>query len=81
MEDWAVENRHAKKLSAKQTAFPFLKKQIRLFFIGLAAITAGYIALAQGPWNSFASLTLAPILLVAAYVVLIPLSILKRGKD
>jgi hypothetical protein len=76
-----MENHHTKKHAGRQTAFPFQKKQVRLFIIGLGVLTAGFVALSQGPWNSFMSLTIAPILLVASYVVLIPLSILKRDKD
>jgi hypothetical protein len=42
----------------------------RLFFGGLAAITAGYVVLAAG------DVTFAPLLLVLGYCVLIPLSFL-----
>ena len=42
--------------------------------LGLAALTAGYIALSRG------SKTLAPILLVVGYCGLIPASLLVRGR-
>jgi hypothetical protein len=76
-----MENRQTKKHVGRQPAYPFQKSQVRLFLIGLGVLTAGFVALSQGPWNSLLSLTIAPILLVTAYVVLIPLSILKRDKD
>jgi cell division protein FtsW (lipid II flippase) len=76
-----LDNRQAKKHSHQQAAFHFQKNQIRWFLIGLGVMALGYIALAQGPWNDFTSLTLAPLLLVTAYVVLIPLAILKRNKE
>jgi hypothetical protein len=44
------------------------RRNIALFVGGLAAVTAGYLLLAQG------DITLAPILLVAGYCVLIPLA-------
>jgi cell division protein FtsW (lipid II flippase) len=76
-----LDNRQAKKHSHHQAAFQFQKNQIRWFLIGLVVMALGYLALAQGPWNGFTSLTLAPLLLVAAYVVLIPLAILKRKNE
>ena len=42
--------------------------------LGVAALVAGYLALARG------SITLAPILLVTGYCVLIPASLLWRGR-
>jgi len=51
----------------KQTAF------FRLFVAGLAAVLIGYVALA------FERLTLAPILLVLGYCLLIPWALFKLG--
>lgn len=65
----------------KATALPFTKQNYVLFLIGILTLVAGYIALSIGPWDSFWSLTLAPILLVLAYCVIIPVSILYRRKD
>ena len=45
-----------------------------LLGLGVAALVAGYMALARG------SVTLAPILLVAGYCGLIPASLLWRGR-
>ena len=44
-----------------------------LLGVGVAVLAAGYMSLAKG------SLTLAPVLLVAGYCVLIPASLLVRG--
>ncbi len=46
-------------------------------FLGLAlvALVAGYVALSRG------STTLAPVLLVAGYCVLVPASLLYRGRN
>ena len=40
----------------------------------------GYICLAQPPVNGFLSLTLAPLLLVLGYCVIIPYAIMARDK-
>ena len=44
-----------------------------LLLLGVAVLVGGYMSLARG------SLTLAPVLLVAGYCVLIPASLLVRG--
>ncbi|MFQ5707214.1 MAG: hypothetical protein ACE5HO_07165 [bacterium] len=61
-------------------ALPFNPGNYLFFASGLIVIILGYVSLAQGPANSFWSLTLAPILLVVGYCVLIPLAIVYTGK-
>ena len=46
-----------------------------LFFIGITFVIVGYIVMHTGGTNSFKSLTLAPILLVLGYCLIIPVSI------
>ena len=46
-----------------------------LFFIGVTFVIVGYIVMHTGGTNSFKSLTLAPILLVLGYCLIIPVSI------
>lgn len=59
---------------------PFTRKNWTLFAIGLATIALGYLALSVPPADGFLSLTLAPLLLVAGYCVLIPLALLAKEK-
>jgi hypothetical protein len=61
-------------------ALPFTKQNYILFVAGILTLIVGYIALSIGPWDSFWSLTLAPVLLVLAYCVIIPVAILYRKK-
>lgn len=61
--------------------FPYTKTNSSLFGLAILFLILGYLALSQGPWNSFMSLTVAPILLVIGYCVLFPLAILYRKKD
>ena len=56
-----------------KSVLPFTKKNYMWFAIGLAVIVLGYIALGYG------SITLAPILLVAGYCVIIPIAIIING--
>ena len=51
---------------------PFGRKNYILFGVAAVIIVAGYIALAQG------SITLAPILLLLGYLVVIPWAILAK---
>ncbi len=60
---------------AKEKAvLPFTGKNYLLFAIGLFVIVLGYITLGYG------SITLAPILLVLGYCVIIPIAIIINGK-
>ena len=54
--------------------FPFERNNYLLFAVGLVTILVGFIALILG------DITLAPILLVVGYCVIIPVAILYSGK-
>ena len=59
--------------SKEESVLPFTKKNYILFAIGLCFIVLGYITLGYG------SVTLAPILLVLGYCVIIPIAIIING--
>ena len=52
-----------------------------LFAAGLAIIVVGYILLSIPPADGFLSLTLAPLLLVVGYCVVIPAAILVKDRE
>ena len=60
---------------AKGETLPFTRRNYYILLAGLAAIILGYISLGMG------SITLAPILLVLGYCVIVPVAILYRGGD
>jgi len=65
----------ARKLKVKEKdTLGFTKKNYYLFALGLLIIVVGFISLRMG------SITLAPILLVLGYCVIIPLSIIVDWK-
>ncbi len=72
-----------KQKTRKRTkeTIPFGRENYIIFLIGILVIVLGYIFLAQGPADSFWSLTLAPILLVISYCIIIPISIIYRKKS
>lgn len=69
-----------KRKILKGKELPFKKKNYLLLLIGLVVIGIGYIALAQPPADNPWSLTVAPILLVLGYCVIIPIAIMLKGK-
>lgn len=60
---------------------PFTRVNYWLFGLGVLLIIVGYVALAQPPVDGFLTLTVAPILLVIGYCVVIPLAILYQSKS
>lgn len=54
------------------------KKNYFLLGTGLAVLILGYFLMAQAPWDGFFSLNLSPIILLIAYLVIIPISILLK---
>lgn len=47
---------------------------------GIVALIIGFVLLSQKPWDNPASLVSAPLILVAAYVLILPVAILFRKK-
>ena len=55
------------------------KKNLILIGIGVLLLVIGFLCLATGPADNPVSLTVAPLILVIAYMVVIPLGILFGG--
>ena len=70
----------ARKVEQKTGWFPFGPENRKWLMISIAVIVVGYIFLSIGPWDSFWSLTLAPIFLGAGYFVLLPVAILVKNE-
>ncbi len=56
------------------------KKNILIVAIGILLVAVGFFCLAQGPADNPVSLTVAPLVLVFAYLVVVPFGILWGGK-
>ena len=59
-------------------SWSFNKTNYYLFFGGIFLIILGYLIMAYGEVNSFQSLTLAPVILFIAYIILIPSALIYR---
>jgi|GEM_PF-284834 len=85
--------KHSAKIGRKKSVvwlFPLERKNLIWAAIGLVVIVLGYVlmatgitdepALPDGTWNNPLAISVAPILLVIGYCILIPLAILKLFK-
>ncbi|MEE9431493.1 MAG: DUF3098 domain-containing protein [Melioribacteraceae bacterium] len=56
------------------------KENYVLFGVGMAIVIIGFLLMAQGPWDNPLSLTVSPLVLLVAYLIVFPLSILYKSK-
>lgn len=56
-------------------------QNILIVSLGIITIIIGFICLGQGPANNPVSLTIAPLILAFAYLVIIPVGIIYSGKS
>ena len=59
-------------------SWSFNKTNYFLLFSGIFSIILGYLIMVYGEVNSFQSLTLAPVILFIAYIILIPSALIYR---
>ncbi len=73
------------KQTKKSSISPFTiyweKKNYLLLILGLVITIIGFFFMTIGPWNSFSSLVISPIILFIAYIIIFPLSIFYRRKE
>ncbi|HCK99358.1 MAG TPA: DUF3098 domain-containing protein [Candidatus Marinimicrobia bacterium] len=74
-----------KKKSSKAPAFiehlTLKNANFIIFGIGILTIIIGYYIMATGDTYSFQSLSLAPIVLLIGYLIIIPIAILYKKKN
>jgi uncharacterized membrane protein len=76
-----VEKSKQLKKSKMDEIFPLERENYIILGIGLLVIILGYIALSGNTVEGFSQLTVAPILLVLGYCVIIPIGIMYRKKE
>lgn len=71
--------------TAKKYESPFKnyweKSNYILLGVGLLLLVVGYFLMAQGPWDNPLSLTISPIVLLIAYLIIFPLAIFYKRKS
>lgn len=73
--------KQTKKVRISPFSIYWEKKNYQFLILGIVVIIVGFYVMSIGEWNSFSSLVISPILLVAGYVLIFPLSIFYRKKN
>jgi hypothetical protein len=68
----------AKNKQSVTFSWPYKRKNYLLFGVGVFVIIVGYLIMYLGEVNSFQSLVISPLLLLAGYLVIIPLALLYK---
>jgi len=76
-----IEKLKQAKKTKKDDVFPFERENYIILLAGLVVIILGYLALSEKTVEGFLPLTVAPILLVIGYCVIIPVGIMYRKKS
>jgi hypothetical protein len=71
-------NMKAKNKQSVKFLWPYKRKNYLLFGVGVFVIIVGYLIMYLGEVNSFQSLVISPLLLLAGYLVIIPLALLYK---
>ena len=70
-----MENKNKKTL---QFSWPYKRKNYVLFGVGVFVIIVGYLIMYSGKVDSLQSLVISPLLLLAGYLVIIPMALLSK---
>ncbi len=70
----------AKRKAKKIEILPLEAVNYKILVAGVVVVVLGYIALGMEPWDGFMALTVAPILLLVGYCIIIPIGIIYRKK-
>lgn len=65
----------AKKKFVSPFHLYWTKMNFIILIVSIATLTLGFALMAQGPWDNPISLSLSPVVLLIAYLVIVPLSI------
>ena len=72
------------KLQKQNVESPFKnywgKENYILLIVGIAVVFVGFYLMSFGPWDNPISLTISPLVLLVAYLVIFPLSIFYKKK-
>jgi len=71
-------NMKAKNKQSVKFSWPYKRKNYLLFGVGVFVIIVGYLIMYVGEVNSVQSLVISPLLLLAGYLVIIPLALLYK---
>ncbi len=70
----------AKRKIKKIDILPLEAVNYKILISGVVIVILGYVALGMEPWDGFMALTVAPVLLLFGYCIVIPVGIIYRRK-
>jgi hypothetical protein len=70
----------AKRKIKKIDILPLEAVNYKILISGVVIVILGYVALGMEPWDGFMALTVAPVLLLFGYCIVIPFGIIYRRK-
>lgn len=70
-----------KKTSVSPFGIYWVKGNYFFLLLGVLSLVLGFYFLSIGPWDSFSSLFISPILLFTAYILIFPASIFYKKKS
>lgn len=89
-----IQTKSAKAVAAAKSPlwnFPLAKRNFLLFALGLGVIVIGFLLMStaitddpvkyQTAWNNPLAVSVAPVILVIGYCVIIPLALMKRDPE
>ena len=76
----ASKEKPAKRKAKKIEILPLEAVNYKILIAGVIVVVLGYVALGMQPWDGFMALTVAPILLLVGYCIIIPVGIIYRKK-
>jgi len=75
-----IKKKIQKRVNVSPFHIYFEKTHYLLIALGSILLLLGYYVMGSGEWDSSASLILSPIILIAAYVIIFPLSLFFKKK-
>lgn len=77
-----IKKKNQKRVNVSPFHIYFGKTNYLLLAVGAVLLLIGYYVMGSGEWDSSASLFLSPIILIAAYLIIFPLSLFfKKNKE
>ena len=73
--------RSSKKVFTSPFNIYWEKNNYYLLYAGIGIIILGFYLMSIGPWDSFTSLVISPIVLIIGYIFVLPASIVYRKKN
>ncbi len=77
-------NKKRNRTSKREFTSPFnnywSKENYFILFAGITVVIIGFLLMTVGPWDNPVSLTLSPLVLLVAYIIIFPLAIFFKKK-